>query len=641
MFRIPQFDRKGSVSVIGALVLPLLIGMSGFVAEYGHGVLAKAQDQRAADLAAYAGAVAYNATSSTTTMTSVIDNVANLNGVPTADVTGALVTSPSGDGNQSVQVTINTTVPLIISQVLGTGATLPVKSTAYAELKANAQGCIIALNTGGAGVTLSGGTAVTANACAVDSNATVAVPCGDTITTIAVNYDSSSAPSQPCSGIQPPAGKSVRIIKALTADPIAGNSGVSTATARLATVAAMSNPSAPVVSGGTPINFAYSQASTQAQVSADGCSSSFSGNTWTVTCASGGTYHFGAITTGGGITVNFNTGGSAATTYDFSGSITNTGTAMTFGPGTYNIKQGITTGGGTTTTFGAGTFNLGASASGCNGGGKYSICNTGTNLTFGGPSTFTLAAGVYNSGGENLTLGAGTGNSFNIGASSDGNAFYAGGGSKTIFADATGKTFQMVGTFNVASGGGSCVSIGASAEHDINGPFITAGGTTLGAGIYTVHGYIALGGNGGGDVTCWGATVGMNGTDVSLVTDGSSTPGSGSCSGQAFCLAAGYNHVTLTAPTTGAMADLAVIGPTSSGNSHGATFTEGASNTSLSGVFYFPYGPVSLSGGASVGNGSGQCLELIGSQVTLSGGTTLASNCISSATATSSVILVQ
>ena len=40
-----------------------------------------------------------------------------------------------------------------------------------------------------------------------------------------------------------------------------------------------------------------------------------------------------------------------------------------------------------------------------------------------------------------------------------------------------------------------------------------------------------------------------------------------------------------------------------------------------------PNGAVSLSGGAGVGNGAGQCLQLVGSQVTLSGGSTLASAC--------------
>ncbi|HEV2365157.1 MAG TPA: pilus assembly protein TadG-related protein [Caulobacteraceae bacterium] len=629
------------MSVIGAIALPLLIGMTGLVADYGHGVLVKTQNQRIADLAAYAGATVYNTTGSTDLMTAAIDNVAALNGISSTAVTGSLVTSPSGDGSQAVKVAINTSLPVYLASVLGGGNQIQVAVAAYAELKANAQGCIIALNTGGTGVTLSGGTSVTASGCAVDSNTSVTVPCGDTITTIAVNYDG-AAPSEPCNGIQPPSGHSLHIVKALTADPLSGNSGVTTATSRLATVAALTSPGAPTVPGGGNIAFAYSVSTTQSEASADGCAASYASDTWTLTCPSGGTYNFGNITTGGGITVNFNTSGSASTTYNFN-SINNTGTAMHFGPGTFNIAKGLYTGGGTTTTFGAGAFNIGEGAGACNGGGKYSICNTGTTLSFGGPSSFTLQGGIYNKGGESITFGAGSTNSYVIGASSDGNAFYAGGGAVTWFSDATGSgdLFQMAGNLNVASGGGSCLNLPAAAQHDINGYFSTAGGTILGAGVYTVHGYISLGGNGGGDVTCWGSDVGMYGAGVTLVTDGSSLPSSGSCAGAAFCLAAGYDNVTLTAPSSGTTAQLAVIGPQSTTNTATATFTEGASNTSVSGAFYFPNGPVNLSGAATLGNGSGQCLELIGSQVTLAGGSAVASTCVGSGAVTSTAVLVQ
>ncbi|MHB8527968.1 MAG: pilus assembly protein TadG-related protein [Caulobacteraceae bacterium] len=641
-----RLGQRGSVSVIGALVLPMLVGMTGLVAEYGHGVLAKVQDQRIADLAAYAGAAAYSVTGSTSSMTAVIDNVAALNGIPAAAVTGTLVNSPSGDGNQAVQVNISTSLPLYVSQILDSPAQLTVAVKSYAELKGDIQGCIIALNQGGSGVTLSGGTSISADQCAVISNNTVSVPCGTAITTATVDYDSSSAPSQPCNGIQPPSGGSLKLVKTFTADPLAGSSGVTTAVARLSSVAALTSPAAPSVATGGNIDFGYSQSSTAAQVLAavgTACTASLSASTWTLTCANGGTYHFGSITIHGGITVNFDTGSNGTSTYDFSGSITNTGTAMNFAPGTYNIASGLTIGGGASTTFGAGTFNIGASASGCNGGGRYSICNTGTSLVFGGPSAFGLAAGIYNTGGGAMTLGSGSTNSYVIGSSSDGNAFYAGGGSKTFFADATGAgdLFELIGNLNVASGGGSCLNLPAAAQHDINGKFATAGGTILGAGVYTVHGYIALGANGGGDVTCWGSTVGMSGVGVTLVTDGSTTPSSGACAGEAFCLAAGYSHVSLTAPTSGTTADLAVIGPQPTTNLTGATFAEGASNTDVSGVFYFPNGPVSLSGGASLGNGAGECLELIGSQVSLSGGTAVASTCISGGAATATAVLVQ
>lgn len=641
LFRRTMDDRRGAVAILTALSIPVLLGMAGLVAEFGHGLLAKVEDQRVADLAAFEAASVYNTTGSTTSMQSAASAAASLNGV-SGGVTATLTSSPTGDGAQAVKVVVSTTVPLLLSRVLGSGPNLPVDATAYAEIKPGANGCIMALNKSGTGVTLSGATSVTATGCAVASNATVAVPCGTTITTVTVDYNSISAPSEPCNGIRPPTGGSLSLVKTAIADPLAGNAAVTAATGRVSTAAQLTSPAGPSVSGGTSVNFAYSPSSTQSQLTADGCSGTFSSPTWTVTCPSGGTYTFGAITLGGGITVNFNTGGSASTTYDFSGAISNSGAALNFGPGTYNISGGITTGGGTTTTFGAGTFNIGQSATACNGAGRYSICNGGTTLSFAGPSAFVLAAGVYNKGGSTLTIGSGVGNSFQVGASSDGNALYIGGGATTVLGDGSSSSvFQFAGNINVASGGGSCTQLGLAGQHDVNGYMSMAGGTVLGAGVYTASGYVALGANGGGDVSCFGSTVGISGTGVTLVAGGSTTPASGTCTGQAFCVAAGYGHVGLTAPSSGATANLVVVGPSSSANTAGAAFAEGASNTSFSGAFYFPNGPVSLSGGSSIGNGAGQCLELIGSQVSLSGGSAAASSCFAGSATTNVVALVQ
>lgn len=681
-------DRRGSITILSAVLLPVLIGILALVAEFGHGLLIRVQHQRVADLAAYSGALAYNASSSTTTMNAAIAKMATLNGLPTGAATGSLVTSPSGTGNQAVSVTVTTTKLLLLAPVLRTGSTLPVRSTATAELSAQSSPCIIALSGAGTGVTLSGGTAVSAPNCTVASNNTVTVPCGTTITTKTVDYNSAAAPSQPCNGIVPPSGTaSTRIRRIATTDPLAGKSEITVPVARLATVAGYVAPAAPTVAspvGGTSIEFAWDPPATQAQAQAAGCTASWSAgsSTWTLNCPAG-TRNFGNITMGGGIKLNFNTAGLATDVYNFSGSITTSsvtnfgpgtynlagnitasgtttfaaanfniagsvtatgGTALTFGAGTFNIRQGLRTEGGSTTTFGAGTFSIGSSAASCNGAGSYSVCHLGTALTFGGPSSFTLAAGAYNSGGSTLTLGSGTSNSFDIGAGgAGGNALWMGGGAKTTFADALGgsSVFRMAGNVNVAAGGGSCLRIGAAAQHDIKGFFATSGGTRLGAGVYTVTGYIGLGANGGGDVTCDGATVGVIGDGVTLAIGGGSTPSSGSCQGRAFCVAAGYNTVTLTAPTTGTTAKVVVIGPNSTSNTAGAHFAEGAGSTSLSGAFYFPNGPVLLSGGASVGSGAGQCLELIGSQVSLTGGTAAASTCIGATGSSRAVVLIQ
>ncbi|HEY5046447.1 MAG TPA: hypothetical protein VII49_00315 [Rhizomicrobium sp.] len=631
-------DRKGNVTIISGLLVTGLIGVSGLTVEFGNGLLNHMEDQRVADLAAIGGANVYNAGGTATAVQLEAYAVAKLNGLPNSAVSTLVGASPSGDGNKAVQVTVSTTVPLALSRIIWSQASLPISVTSYAEMKPGAPGCIYALNTSGSGVTLSGGTAVTASNCAVDSDSTVSVPCGTTITTQYVGYDSATVPSQPCNGIQPPSGLTLKLAKQLTTDPLAGTAEVKTGTNRLATVAALTSPSGPVVSGGTSLSFGYSTSPTQAQITSAGCSSTYSGGLWNVTCPNGGTYTFGAISLSGGITVNFSTGGSSSTTYNFNGQVDDSGSALSFGPGTYNIVGGVVSGGGSTTTFGAGTFNIGKSTTSCNSYTSYSICNLGTLMSFGSAATaskFVLAGGVYNKGGETLVLGGtsvtstSTGNSYNIGTAANGDSSDMGGGSITMFADASGSgnLFQMAGNLNVSSGGGSCLWLGNASQHDINGFISTAGGTTLGSGVYTATKYVWLGGSGGGDVTCGGTLVGLTGTSVTLVIGASTVPSSGTCGNEGFCVAAGFGHVTLTAPTSGATQGLIVIGPTSSSNTAGGNFAEGASNTSMSGAFYIPYGPVTLSGSASVGNGPGQCLEVLGSQVTLSGGSELASSC--------------
>jgi len=634
-------DERGAIGVLAALLFPILIGIAALSVEYGNGLLTKGQNQRIADLAAYAGAIAYSSSGSTDTMTAAARNVAALNGITASNVTVQLVTSPRTSSSSAVNVKIATTNQLLLSPVISNISSLSISSSSYAQLGGQTAACILALSSSGTGVTLEGGTKITASTCAINSNTTISVPCGTTMTAKVVTYNSSSAPSQPCSGI------SGTITKTATSDPLAGNATISTATSRLATVSSQTSPSSPTVTTGTDISFDWTtngnnSATKKAQTV--GCTATWNQPTWTMTCPSNGTYYFGNITVGGGINVNFDASANGSSTYNFSGSINNTGSVMTFGPGTYKVAKGITTGGGTTTTFGAGTYTLGRSASTCYDGAYYSICHTGTTLTFGGPSSFVLSSGFYNNGGSTLVMGSGSTNSFNIGSSSNGTAVYLGGGSKTTMADATGASslFQLVGNLNASAGGGSCFTVSAAAQHDVQGYIAMAGGTILGTGPYTVTGYVALGANGGGDVTCNGTTVGMAGTGVTFTIGAGSLPSSGSCSGYAFCVAAGFANVTLTGPTSGSLANLVVVGPSSS--SAGALFAEGSSGTSLSGALYFPQGPITLTGGSSVGDKSGQCLQMIGSQITLSGGTTAASSCISTSGGGSSggsIVLVQ
>ena len=115
-----------------------------------------------------------------------------------------------------------------------------------------------------------------------------------------------------------------------------------------------------------------------------------------------GTYNVNGSITASSSGISFGAG-----TYNIWGSIITAATS-TFGAGTYNVANGIIVGGGSTASFGAGNFNIGKDTGSCNGSTGYSICHTGTSLTFGGPSTFVLAGGIYVGGGSTLLMGSGT-----------------------------------------------------------------------------------------------------------------------------------------------------------------------------------------------------------------------------------------
>jgi hypothetical protein len=738
--------RDGTVSIIGAVTLPMLVAFASLVMEFGHGLLTKAETQRVADMASYAGGLAYASSASIATMRAAAQNVAVLNGIPASAVTVTLITSPRDAADQAVLVNIARTQMLLLAPVIHFGSSVPIAAKSYAQLGVKTSACVIALGATGTGVNISGSTSVNAPTCAVASNANVTAPCGTSITDAVTTYNGTlSAGCSNINGIKS---------KATVADPLASNAGVVALTSRLATVNGLASPPAPLIAGvatvGTPpgVDLVFGSSilttpvTTVAALVAQLCVAVGLFNQWVVTCPLNTTVSFGSVIVQNGVTVTFNPGTVLPTTYNFNGQITNNGTILfgpgtfniaqgittaygsttnfgigtfniaqnvsisggsavfgpgtynmaqgvsttggsvtfgsgtynialgvstagsasttfgdgtfnigqgvstaggattTFGAGTFNIAQGITTAGGATTTFGAGTYTIGQATSACSGAGKYSICNLGT-TTIAGPSTFVLSSGIYNTGGSTLSLGANaTTNSFRIGASSDGYAVYAGGGSTTTFGDATAGLFQLVGNIYAPSGG-SCMTISKAAQHDINGNVATAGGTIFGSGVYSVSGYIGMGYANGGNTNCNGASVGAVGTDVTFVTGAASTMASSNCPSAAFCISAGFNNVSLSAPTTGPYANLLIIGPTSY-NTGGIALTEGYGGSTLNGAIYFPYGAMTLAGSAGMAPSAGRCLQVIASQINFSGsGNMGAASCFSGAASSWSIALVQ
>ncbi len=678
-------SRRGNIMTNFALMLPIIIGTLGLAVEYGAATVVRTTNQRIADAAAFAGAVAYNVTGNLSDAQSAAQKVATLNNYSGGTPSVTIVPSPADASRNAIRVSLSQTVPLGLSSFFSSAYdSQTVAANATAELISQTSNCIVALDRNSSGIELSGGTSVTGNRCGVAANARLRLAnCGVYIQASSASYGTTLDVPNNCGGtlgLRKADGSALTAVQRSVADPYLGNAVVASATARLTTVAAQTAPTAPAVSVaavGSPIAFGYNDATTIAQANTIGCTATRSGSTWTMNCPAGSTRNVGAVTISGGIAVRFNMTGTIANVLNFNGSVSGED-RLTFGPGTYNIRgnliggyggitfsgnalnvtgfvnpgssgtssfgdgtytinQGLFMLGSVTVTFGAGSYNIGRATIACGGSGLYSICSqTSGGVTFTGSSTFTLNSGLRTGGGATITLGSGTANSYHLGSSSDGFAFRGDGGAKTTLADATdGGLMQFVGNVNL-TGGGSCLVVGAAGQHDIRGNLWGSGAMLLRTGTYTVLGTINFGGSGGGNTNCGGSNIGLSADGVTFVVGADSRISSsgGACSGNpAFCVAAGYSSVLMRPPASGNQAGFALIGPQSSTNTAGALFTSGATNSIVTGAFYLPNGAVTMSGGARTGDASG-CLELIGQSVSLSGGAVLGSNCLSSGGAT-------
>lgn len=212
MLRTLIRDRRGNVAILSAFLLTGIIGVTGLAVEFSNGLVTHTENQRVADLAAIAGGTVYASSNSSTNMSSASGNIVALNGLVASDATTTLVNSPSGDGNQAVEVQVQTSVPLMLSRVIWSNATLPVTATAYAELAPSSSGCILALDkTANQAITISGSATVQAPKCDVVSNssssssldmsgsARLTTPCtitvGQQVTTTGLTLNTCSKPT--------------------------------------------------------------------------------------------------------------------------------------------------------------------------------------------------------------------------------------------------------------------------------------------------------------------------------------------------------------------------------------------------------------------------------------------------------------
>ena len=583
-------DRKAAVSVLGALALPSVIGASALAVELGAGYNARVENQRVADLAALAAATALAAKYDTTTIVPSAQAIGAAAGISDVAASYEVV-----DANTwRIKVVVATSVPVRLASLVYSGARYTVRSVSYAKVikgvPAGGNGgsggtsqsgpCFFGTGSGSAGgISLTGGTSISAASCSVFTNGSLSLTSGTTlnvtnVTTAGTVTDTAAQWGTP--GIK----KTGTITQgaAVREDPLANNQAVNAALAKLGNYTA---PVIPTVQTGADLNPQWYPTT----LSHSGYNATWNSSTSTYTFPPG-TYRIKNINNQGGMKLVF----TGPTDVTVSGTI-NVGGGIAIGDGPVTFSQAFTVNG--TVTMGAGNHAFGG------------------NITLGGGATFVLGAGnvdiaggIDQSGGGTITFGNGN---YAIGKLSSGNAINQGGGAKLTFGNGP---FSANG--NIVTAGGTSLVFGQSAYHYINGNMNLSGGATLGSGFYIINGNFT---NGTGGY--------MSGNAITLILAGTMQMSGGT-------------SLALYAPSATSTWGIPQILVAT--KSTAATTFSGGSNNLYSGVFYTPNSAVTLSGGAALGSPQAStgltdpCLMFIFKKLNLDGGTTAASYCSAIAT---------
>lgn len=569
---------------MAAAALPAMIGIAAFSIELGQGYQAKIAYQGIADAAALAAANAYSTTKSEATLNATALNITNMNGVASANVAVTHLSNYSSSVSDAVQVVLTKTVPVYFARIFNSQASYTVSVVSIASLATSATpACVIALSTSSTGISLSGGTRLTAPQCGIASNAAISVIGGSSISAKATTSSTSVSVDGGSSITADPViyGSSVSITGGSsitgtqthksnsTADPLANSTALAAAQSLLGTYTA---PTMPTVPTGADMSPGYYPTTMTFQ----GYTGTLSGSTWTFPA---GTYNFHNLNTGS-LTVKIQ----GPSTVTVSNQLTiGGGGKLIVGDGPVSINAPVNLSGGTSMVLGAGRHYLGA-------------------VTVGGGSSVTLGAGDLDvngalnisGGGSSMTVGAGN---YAIGhdTSSPARAIYLGGSSVLTFGNGT---FSANGA--IATDGNSTITFGQTANHLINGNLNLMGNVNFGAGTYTINGNFN---NGTGGT--------LAGSDVTFIMAGTLNLSGGATS-------------NLSAPSgSSAWGITDVLFATQSTS---ATTLGGGSGNNFSGAVYAPNSDFKMTGGASA---TGTCFMIIAKTVTLASGPSAATMCAS------------
>lgn len=170
-------DESGSVSIIAALVAPVLIGGMALSAETGAWYMKQRKLQHAADMAAYAAAIRLMQGDDADDAEEAGKHIGRCTwtstpGCQTPVAFTITITTPHGGNSKRVEAVATETVPRYVTALFGSGSlTLSGRAVAQYNRESAAKACVLALKQdSGVGVKVSGNTSVTFNGCDVVSN---------------------------------------------------------------------------------------------------------------------------------------------------------------------------------------------------------------------------------------------------------------------------------------------------------------------------------------------------------------------------------------------------------------------------------------------------------------------------------------
>lgn len=449
MFRRILAAERGTIMVMAAFALTAVMGMTGLAVEVGNGYSTKTRNQRVADMAALGAAQAYQTGQSAPVAIQVAKDIVAASGLPT-DAAHLTVTAPvQVNGTNAVQVTITSAVPVRLAQVVMNSTSYNVTSGAAASLASTSvPGCITALSSAVTyGVSITGGTHLTASGCAVVTNSGVSATAGTSISAkqvVAGKTVNDEAAQWGTPGITTtPTANNIKQNKSGAASDTVGTDA--RVVAGFAKVGTFTAPAA-AQSGASDWNFDWNHSG---QVSGY-----WNSTTQTYTVPPNTYKKIANMTIAGGVTVTFQ--GTSIVT--MSGNLTvGGGSHLTMGPTTLNVGGQINLAGGSSMSIASGDTAIG------NSGGTAIYVDGGSSLTF-GDGLFSANGAVQTSGGSTLVFGATAGHYINGNLSLSGSATFGAG------------AYYVGGNFTNNTGG---TMSGSDVTFFMSGALTLSGGTTM------------------------------------------------------------------------------------------------------------------------------------------------------------------